>query len=83
VVCATQAACDKLLASLKAQIQKLESKGSLTKADKKTRYQLRKQILAVQKAKTAEAKAETAAVKRVLDQLDTIEAALSTGKKTQ
>jgi len=99
VVCATQTACDKLVASLEAQAAPLEAKGmeNLTEKEFNEYDKLTDKILAVQKARLAEAKAKTAAqekkiaeqkaqlaaLKEVSTTLGKIEAALSTEKKPQ
>ena len=60
-VCKTISECDKLTEHLRAEIDGLKVKDSLTKDEKKLKYTLRKELLAaqdatilVQKAKTAE-----------------------------
>jgi len=85
VVCATQAACDKLVASLEAQAAPLEAKGidNLTEEEFDRLDLLQNKILAVEKAKQDVEKEKQAALKRVSDTLGKIEAALSTEKKTQ
>ena len=53
IVCATKLACEALTYSIQAQIDELETKSNLTKDDKKLRYKLRKQLIAVENNKQA------------------------------
>ncbi|MDQ6997622.1 MAG: hypothetical protein Q9M17_02800 [Mariprofundus sp.] len=74
-------ACDKLAASLQAQIDKIKSKGfsNLSKEDKNKYGALRRQLLVVEKAKAA-----NAAMGKLLEIISGIkDEALSAGRKAQ
>ena len=55
-VCNTISECDTLMEHLQGEIDELEKKGSLSKDENKLKYNLRKQLLTVQKAKSARQK---------------------------
>jgi len=81
--CKSIVECDKLSHSIEVQIDELEVKGTLTKDEKRLRYNLRKQLLAAQRAKTArqreiiaEEKAKQVALERIFKKLDAIEGSL-------
>jgi septal ring factor EnvC (AmiA/AmiB activator) len=52
VICETKLACDKLSLSIQAQIKEIEEKINLTTEDKRLRYELKKQLISVEKAET-------------------------------
>jgi len=52
IVCKTKQACELLSKSIQTQIKKIENKSEMTKDDKRLRYNLKKQLIAVEKSET-------------------------------
>ncbi|CAC9623894.1 hypothetical protein [uncultured Gammaproteobacteria bacterium] len=53
ITCETKIACQKLSTSIQAQINELEAKANLSKDEKRLRYNLRKQLIVLEKSETA------------------------------
>jgi NCAIR mutase (PurE)-related protein len=53
IICETRAICDKLSNVIQTQINELEAKDNLNNDDKKLRYNLQKQLIALEKSETA------------------------------
>jgi len=59
IVCKTKQACELLSKSIQTQIKKIENKSEMTKDDKRLRYNLKKQLIALERTETKHEKAET------------------------